>query len=166
MTTYRNGTVFGGYADAPWEYQNTDWYGNAHNFLFRLGPDASRVWLAQSTNAHYQYLCWGKKQLANGLGMGGQLDYCGLWIDADFTHGHSRAGPRCSTFNSPQLTFKDTFVIDQVEVWLMRPVEKEQKEDGKGVLNSNEDMEFMEMAGKKMYSKDLAPPPEKEKQPS
>lgn len=45
----------------------------------------------------------------------------------------------------------------------MRPIEKDQdKMESKGVLNYSEDMEFMEMAGKKMYSKDLAPP-EKEK---
>jgi hypothetical protein len=32
------------------------------------------------------------------------------------------------------------------------------------VLNYSEDMEFMEMAGKKMYSKDLAPPPSREQE--
>ncbi|KAG1149651.1 hypothetical protein G6F37_003655 [Rhizopus arrhizus] len=176
----KDGTIFGGYADETWEYQNTDWYGNSSNFLFRLEPSC-RAWLGQNTNDHYQYLCWGKKSLPNGFGMGGQFDYCGLWINSDFLHGHSRAGPLCSTYKSPQLTKNDTFLVDQVEgkqksrlhnsfiylgdlVWLMRPIEKDQdKMESKGVLNYSEDMEFMEMAGKKMYSKDLAPP-EKEKE--
>ncbi|KAG1454642.1 hypothetical protein G6F46_008656 [Rhizopus delemar] len=146
----KDGTIFGGYADEAWEYQNTDWYGNSSNFLFRLEPSC-RAWLGQNTNDHYQYLCWGKKSLPNGFGMGGQFDYCGLWIDSDFLHGHSRAGPLCSTYKSPQLTKNDTFLVDQVEVWLMRPIEKDQdKMESKGVLNYSEDMEFMEMAVNKI----------------
>lgn len=42
----------------------------------------------------------------------------------------------------------------------MRPLVKDDDEDannGKGIFNHTEDMEFMEMAGKKMYSKDLGP---------
>ena len=41
----------------------------------------------------------------------------------------------------------------------MRPEEKDDDDDtkGGGVLSHAEDMEFMEMAGKKMYSKDLGP---------
>lgn len=48
-------------------------------------------------------------------------------------------------------------------VWLVRPVEKDEEDEtsggGGGVLSHAEDMEFMEMAGKKMYSKDLGPEP-------
>lgn len=47
-------------------------------------------------------------------------------------------------------------------VWLVRPLvkdENEQDTNGKGILGHSEDMEFMEMAGKKMYSKDLGPEP-------
>lgn len=42
----------------------------------------------------------------------------------------------------------------------MRPLEKDENDNtshGGGVLSHAEDMEFMEMAGKKMYSKDLGP---------
>lgn len=110
----KDGSVFGGYADEAWEYQKTNWYGNISNFLFQLSPKYG-AWVGQDVNNHYQYLCWGKKSLPNGLGMGGQFDYCGLWVDADFLNGHSRAGPSCSTFKSPQLTKDDTFTIDKVE---------------------------------------------------
>jgi hypothetical protein len=42
----------------------------------------------------------------------------------------------------------------------VRPLQKDENEDtsqGGGVLSHAEDMEFMEMAGKKLYSKDLGP---------
>lgn len=51
----------------------------------------------------------------SGFGMGGQFEYCGLWLDADFSHGHSKAGPLCSTYSSPRLTSKEEFTIDMVE---------------------------------------------------
>ncbi|CAO0789631.1 unnamed protein product [Mucor circinelloides] len=158
----KDGSVFGGYADEHWEYCNTHWYGNSSNFLFRIKDNYGRWDTSSGSNDHYQYLCWGKKSLPNGFGMGGQFDYAGLWIDSDFIHGHSRAGPLCTTFSSPQLSTKDTFIVDQVEVWLVRPLVKDPDQDqagGGGVLSHAEDMEFMEMAGKKMYSKDLGPEP-------
>jgi hypothetical protein len=109
----KDGNVFGGYADEAFELK-TDWFGNSSNFLFRLGD--SDVWDGVSgTNDHYQYLCWGKKTFPNGLGMGGQFDYAGLWVDADFLHGHSRAGPLCTTYSSPQLSADQSFLIDEVE---------------------------------------------------
>ncbi|KAI8886898.1 TLD-domain-containing protein [Backusella circina FSU 941] len=156
----KDGNVFGGYADEAFE-SKTDWFGNSSNFLFKTGHE-SDVWDGVSgTNDHYQYLCWGKKSLPNGFGMGGQFDYAGLWIDADFLHGHSRAGPLCTTYSSPQLTSDQTFLIDEVEVWLVRPLMREDDgmEASGGILSRTEDVEFMEMAGKKMYSKDLGNEP-------
>jgi hypothetical protein len=50
-----------------------------------------------------------------GFGMGGQFDYCGLWLNADFSHGHSKAGPLCTTYMSPRLSSQEEFIIDQVE---------------------------------------------------
>ncbi|KAI9472206.1 MAG: TLD-domain-containing protein [Benjaminiella poitrasii] len=156
----KDGSIFGGYADEAWQYANTGWYGNASNFLFRL-KESYGAWEGGHQNDHFQYLCWGKKSLPNGFGMGGQFDYAGLWIDSDFIHGHSRAGPLCTTYGSPQLPMDQEFLIDEVEVWLVKPLQKDDTESdtehGKGVLNYSEDMEFMEMAGKKMYSKDLGP---------
>lgn len=50
-----------------------------------------------------------------GIGMGGQFDYAGLWIDSDFLHGHSKAGPLCTTYQSPRLSPTETFEIEEVE---------------------------------------------------
>lgn len=47
--------------------------------------------------------------------MGGQFDYCGIWLAADFSHGHSKAGPLCTTYMSPRLSKREEFTIDHVE---------------------------------------------------
>lgn len=49
--------------------------------------------------------------------MGGQHDYFGLWIDSNYGKGHSRAKPRCTTYNSPQLSANENFTLDAMEVW-------------------------------------------------
>ena len=50
-------------------------------------------------------------------GAGGQLDYFGLWLSAEFGVGHSKAKPKCTTYSSPMLSSSEDFVIDSVEVW-------------------------------------------------
>lgn len=50
-------------------------------------------------------------------GMGGQHHHFGLWVDADFGKGHSKAKPRCTTYGSPQLSAKEGFCFDTMEVW-------------------------------------------------
>jgi hypothetical protein len=79
------------------------------------------------------------------------------------------------------LSLQDQFEIDQVEgksrqrlveydsdwrvlhiVWLVRPIIRDEDEDdtnGGSVLDRAEDMEFLEMSGKKLYSRDLEKPP-------
>lgn len=109
----KDNSLFGFYADEAWEAK-TEWYGNSSNVLFRL-KDRYGGWLGTTANDHYQYLCWGKKTLPNGLGLGGQFDYAGIWIETDFMHGYSRAGPRCTTYASPQLSKKENFSVDEVE---------------------------------------------------
>ncbi|KAG2184375.1 hypothetical protein INT43_000284 [Umbelopsis isabellina] len=152
-----DGDVIGGFIDSALQLE-TRWTGNTSNFLYRLDPMG--LWDASAgNNDHYQYLCWGKKSLPNGFGMGGQFDYCGLWLDADFSHGHSKAGPLCSTYSSPRLTSKEEFTIDMVEAWLVRPLpvdpnNPDPRSQG-SVLNNAEGMAFLEMAGRKLYSKDL-----------
>lgn len=49
--------------------------------------------------------------------MGGQHHYFGLWVDADFGKGHSKAKPTCTTYNSPQLSAQEEFRFDKMEVW-------------------------------------------------
>lgn len=57
-------------------------------------------------------------------GMGGQMDYFGLWIDSSFNHGHSKAKPKCTTYGSPQLSAEPEFEVDIIEVWGLGPEKK------------------------------------------
>lgn len=50
-------------------------------------------------------------------GMGGQHGYFGLWVDVDFGKGHSKAKPKCTTYNSPQLSAQENFSFEKMEVW-------------------------------------------------
>lgn len=59
-------------------------------------------------------------------GMGGQMDYFGLWIDSSFNHGHSKAKPKCTTYGSPQLSAEPEFEVDIIEVWGLGPEKKEE----------------------------------------
>ncbi|CAO3578626.1 unnamed protein product [Absidia cylindrospora] len=68
----KDGSVFGGYSDEAWRLE-TDWYGSSSNYLYQLDGSFSPqnmlgLWNATSNNRHYQYLCWGKSSLPNGLG--------------------------------------------------------------------------------------------------
>ena len=50
-------------------------------------------------------------------GMGGQLEYFGLWLDHSFGPGHSCAQPTCTTYGSAQLSAQQKFQLNNVEVW-------------------------------------------------
>ena len=52
------------------------------------------------------------------------MNYFGLWIDQEFDRGHSKAVPRSSTFNSPQLSKFDEFDVCVLEVWHVGPQPK------------------------------------------
>lgn len=115
-----------------------------------------------------------------GLGLGGQQEYFGLWIDKSFSLGHSKAHPKCSTYNSPKLSQNEEFGLHKVEgkslyyfhptlfkihelflVWCLR--EKEVDEDsadgnGKSILDNAEAMAMLEMTSHKLYSKDVREP--------
>lgn len=70
-------------------------------------------------------------------GMGGQLEYFGLWIDSSFNHGHSKAVPKCTTYGSPQLSGKPEFVVDLMEVWAVGPEKKRRdSEEGEEVCTT------------------------------
>ena len=49
--------------------------------------------------------------------MGGQLDYYGLWLSADYGKGHSKARPSCTTYGSPMLSASEEFELDILELW-------------------------------------------------
>ena len=68
-------------------------------------------------------------------GMGGQFEYFGLWLDSEYGHGHSKAEPTCTTFNSVQLSAKPHFGINTVEVWGVGP-DKRRKRKQDEVFNA------------------------------
>lgn len=62
-------------------------------------------------------------------GLGGQLNYFGLWIDFTFNNGHSKAVPKCTTYGSPQLSGSPEFVVDSIEVWAVGPEKRRRDSD-------------------------------------
>ena len=131
-----DGHVFGGYAANSWEPCG-NYYGINQCFLFSLNPSMN-VFPVSGYNSNYQYYNHGQETIPNGLGFGGQFDYFGLWIDAEFGQGHSRAQPKCITYNSPRLSSQENFQIDYIEVWGIGPKPKPQgvDEDGEPVPGS------------------------------
>ncbi|XP_033754671.1 MTOR-associated protein MEAK7-like [Pecten maximus] len=155
----KTGHVFGGYASQKWQL-NSKFYGSADNFLFTLSPQYG-IYTTTSYNSNYMYLNQGQQTLPNGLGMGGQFDYFGLWIDQSFNYGHSKAQPRCTTYASPQLSGTAEFEVVALEVWEVGPepkVDSDDEEDGgeekkKSVLDGNAEARAMlSLIGKERVS--------------
>ena len=113
---------------------------------------------ATTYNTNYQYRNVKAKTMPNGLGMGGQLEYFGLWLDAEY--GKGKCAPSCSSFAAPQLSKQETFTYHHVEVWGVgdEPQDEDEEDDsaGAGALNKDpEAMAVMEMMGKTFISKDV-----------
>ncbi|KAJ8252198.1 hypothetical protein COCON_G00215100 [Conger conger] len=110
-----DGHRFGGFASHSWDTK-PQFQGDSRCFLFSVFP-TMRVYTYTGYNEHYMYLNHGQQTMPNGLGMGGQHEYFGLWLDSEFGRGHSRARPRCTTYGSPQLSGQEDFTLETVEVW-------------------------------------------------
>ncbi|XP_066570050.1 MTOR-associated protein MEAK7 isoform X2 [Amia ocellicauda] len=156
------GHVFGGFASQSWEIK-PKFQGNNQCFLFSLCPSLS-VYTDTGYNDHYMYLNQGQQTMPNGLGMGGQHYYFGLWLDSDFGKGHSRAKPCCSTYSSPQLSAEEEFILDCLEVWAVgEPPEELPSKTKRSVLDSDVEIQaMMEMTGKSRHSEGLREPLEEE----
>ncbi|XP_059917032.1 MTOR-associated protein MEAK7-like isoform X1 [Gadus macrocephalus] len=159
------GHVFGAFASHAWEVK-PQFQGDSRCFLFSVYPRL-RVYTATGYNQHFMYLNQNQQTMPNGLGMGGQHGYFGLWLDSDFGRGHSRARPKCTTYGSPQLSGDEEFTLDYAEVWAVgKPPEPEEGEEGRGkrsVLDMDPEVQaMMEMAGKTLHSQGLRQPEEDE----
>lgn len=118
--------VFGGFASESWRI-GPKFIGDTKCFLFKLRP-ISEVYTATGYNDHHMYLNVNQQTMPNGLGMGGQLQNFGLWIDADFGKGHS--SPGCSTYHRmPSLSAEKDFSLEHMEVWALGPPPKEDSDD-------------------------------------
>lgn len=69
--------------------------------------------------------------------MGGQWGYAGLWINDTFGSGHSKAGPKCTTYNSPQLSSTAEFSFDVMEVWAVGRKQSGQEEEEEKVFRQS-----------------------------
>uniref|UniRef100_I3JX88 MTOR-associated protein MEAK7 n=1 Tax=Oreochromis niloticus TaxID=8128 RepID=I3JX88_ORENI len=153
------GHVFGGFASHTWEVK-PQFQGDSRCFLFTVSPKL-RVYTATGYNQHFMYLNQNQQTMPNGLGMGGQHGYFGLWLDSDFGHGHSRARPKCTTYGSPQLSGDEDFTLDSMEVWAVgKPPEPEEEGRGKkSILDVDPEAQaLMEITGKTMHSQGLREP--------
>ncbi|XP_035251465.1 MTOR-associated protein MEAK7 [Anguilla anguilla] len=157
-----DGHQFGGFASQSWDTK-PQFQGDSRCFLFSVFPTL-RVYTCTGYNQHYMYLNQGQQTMPNGLGMGGQHHYFGLWLDSDFGKGHSRARPRCTTYGSPQLSAQENFTVETLEVWgVGDPPEEQQAQGKRSVLDADpETQAIMEMTGKTLHSQGLREPEEEE----
>ncbi|KAF8927430.1 hypothetical protein BGZ52_004466 [Haplosporangium bisporale] len=153
-----DGYIFGAYADQDWE-QGPKFYGTDRSFLFTIRP-TFRIYRPTRVNNNFQYLDSGTKTLPNGMGFGGQLRYFGLWLASDFQSGQSAAEPYCSTYQSPRLSKQQNFKLEEMEVWQVHPSTIEREDTPKhSAMDAHPDaVALLEMANRKMYSKDVRTP--------
>jgi len=152
-----SGYLFGGYAAEPWGKPGPKFFGNNTNFLFHLHP-RHFAYEATPFNSNYQYFQVNAKTFPNGLGMGGQIDFFGLWLCGE-DYGKARCTPTCSSYASPQLSKEEHFTFDHVEVWGVgdEPKDEEDEDEGGGgaMGKDPEAVAVMEMMGKTFISKDV-----------
>ncbi|XP_053409562.1 MTOR-associated protein MEAK7 isoform X2 [Nycticebus coucang] len=153
-----DGHVFGGFASCTWEVK-PQFQGDQKCFLFSIAPSMA-VYTHTGYNDHYMYLNHGQQTIPNGLGMGGQHNYFGLWVDVDFGKGHSKAKPTCTTYNSPQLSAKEHFCFDRMEVWAVGdPSEAELAKSNKSILDVDPEAQaLLEISGRTRHSEGLREP--------
>merc|ERR1712179_350673 len=143
------GNVFGGFATDSWK-MGPKFCGKPETFLFHLNPKMN-IYDSTPFNTNYQYFNLKQKTMPNGLGMGGQLEYFGFWIDHEF--GIVKTSPSCSTYHSPQLGETEG-KIRGLEVFGVGELKIEEDEDGPSVLDMDPEAQaLLEMMGKTFHSK-------------
>lgn len=143
------GNVFGGFATDSWKL-GPKFYGKPETFLFHLHPKMN-IYDTTPFNTNYQYFNLKQKTMPNGLGMGGQLEYFGFWIDSEF--GIVKTSPTCSTYHSAQLGQGDG-KIKKIEVFGVGDLNEDDLEAGRSVLDLDPEAQaVLEMMGKTFHSK-------------
>jgi len=143
------GNKFGGFATDPWA-MSPKFCGKPETFLFHLSPKMN-IYDSTPFNSNYQYFNLKQKTMPNGLGMGGQLEYFGFWIDNEF--GIVTTSPSCSTYHSPQLGETEG-KIRSLEVFGVGELKIDEDEAGPSVLDMDPEAQaVLEMMGKTFHSK-------------
>mmetsp|Transcript_22352 Transcript_22352/g.51547 ORF Transcript_22352/g.51547 Transcript_22352/m.51547 type:complete len:366 (-) Transcript_22352:162-1259(-) len=107
------GSLFGGYADSPWEVQSQtspEFFGSAQACLYRIDGDEVKVYKWSGANRYLQFLDSSAKMVAFGGG-GGSF---GLCVERDFQVGST---DRCVTFENEPLCPDTNFEIVDVECY-------------------------------------------------
>jgi hypothetical protein len=160
----RNGYMFGGFAPANWSL-SPNFFGDDSSFLFTLAP-RMRIFPSTGYNQHFQYLNLHQQTMPNGLAMGGQHSYCGLWIDSEYGKGHSSES--CTTYSGyQQMSYSKDFSFRHLEVWGLGapPLTPQEKGERVGmsatsVLDGNaESKTMLKMAGRTIHSEGLRDSP-------
>ena len=153
-----DGYVFGGFASQSWEL-NPTFRGDGDCFLFTVLPRLEVFNKPTYYNKHFMYYQLNAETLPNGLGMGGQLEYFGLWLSSDFGKGHSKAKPKCTTYASGQLSRHEEFTVHSLEVWGFGQGLGVKSPHMKSALDQDpEAIAILEMAGKTLHSQGLREP--------
>lgn len=146
------GFVFGFFASQSWE-MNASFRGTAESFVFSVLP-VLKIFTATGYNDHFMYLNQNQQTLPNGMGIGGQFGYFGIWIDSEF--GKGSCSPTCTTFSCPQLSSRPEFIIRSLEVWAVGPKPQEATTVGRSVLDKDLGAKAMlEMVGRGPISEGL-----------
>ena len=144
-----NNRKFGGFATDSWR-TSPKFYGKSESFLFHLHPEMN-IYDSTPFNQNYQYFNLKQKTMPNGLGMGGQLEYFGFWIDNEF--GVVKTSPSCSTYHSPQLSQLEG-KIKSLEVFGVGELSDDDLDAGPSVLDLDPEAQaVLEMMGKTFHSK-------------
>ncbi|CAG9792910.1 unnamed protein product [Diatraea saccharalis] len=156
-----SGYIFGGYAPYPWSI-GPNFVGTDDSFLFTLAPKM-RAYPSTGYNNHYQYINHHTKTLPNGLIMGGQFEFGGIWVNAD-PFGEGSSAESCSTYRGyKRLSKEPTFHIRSLEVWGVgdKPeLIKDEDERDVSVLDTNPEAKaILELAGRTRHSEGIREPP-------
>ncbi|XP_050671500.1 MTOR-associated protein MEAK7 isoform X2 [Leptidea sinapis] len=156
-----NGYIFGGFATASWSF-SPNWTGVDDSFLFTCAPKM-RMYPATNYNDHYQYMNHHTKTLPNGMIMGGQLEFGGIWVPAE-PFGEGSSAESCSTYKGyKRLSKEPHFHIRSIEVWGVgdKPsVDKDMDERDVSILDANPDAKaILDMAGRTRHSEGLREEP-------
>ncbi|XP_028036776.1 TLD domain-containing protein 1 isoform X3 [Bombyx mandarina] len=156
-----SGYIFGGFAPEAWSL-GPNFGGTEDSFLFTVAPKM-RVYPATTYNDHYQYMNHHTKTLPNGLLMGGQFNFGGIWVNAD-PFGEGSSAESCSTYRGyKRLSREPSFRIRSLEVWGVgdKPViDKDSDEREVSVLDTNPEAKaILELAGRTRHSEGIREPP-------
>ncbi|KAJ8951772.1 hypothetical protein NQ317_002168 [Molorchus minor] len=126
--------IFGGFAPENWAF-GPKFYGDDSSFLFTLAP-RMRMFPSSGYNQHFQYLNLHQHTMPNGLAIGGQHGYCGLWLDCEYGKGHTSES--CTTYQDyQQMSHLKEFTYRHLEVWGLGSPPLTPEERGERVNNSS-----------------------------